>query len=443
MISRRIIVNLVAFFTLFAVMTTWAATSVVHFDAIERPYRIAAEFESSPGLQPNVQATYLGIPVGTIASVDLQDDRVLVEIDIDRGVEIPVGISAAVRRKSAVGEPYVALDPPAEDSGEMIEAGYLVPLERTTIPLSYGELFAAIDGLVTAIPADSLSTVLRETSVALAGRGPQIRQILANAESLSVNAASRSETFDELFADLTTITGVLADRREGIGSGFDNLAATTATLAGKADTIESLLTRAPDYGVRIRSLLDASYADMSCLFTDLGSVFDQVNTPEHQANLIALLRSAADARDALQDALVPTGDGGADGPYLGGSFGLEPNGPGDLDAYDPFPTLPEPPTPAGCDASGGPSSAAAGDADAVTAESSGSGPSGDGGVTAPERPSPERAAEPATSDRGAGNEEFPLETLVFGIAALLAAILTVATRPWRFLPFGTRNGRRR
>ena len=112
MISRRVVINLVAFALLFAVLAVWAVTNVVQLDQIERPYTIVAEFESSPGLQPNVEATYLGVSIGSVEAVDLAEGHVRVAIDVDRGVEIPEGVSAAVRRKSAVGEPYVALDPP-------------------------------------------------------------------------------------------------------------------------------------------------------------------------------------------------------------------------------------------------------------------------------------------------------------------------------------------
>src|SRR5690606_27337320 len=116
--------------------------NVLKLDQIERPYTIVAEFDSSPGLQPNVEATYLGVSVGSVDSVKLRRGHVEVAIHINRGVEIPEGVSAAVRRQAAVGEPYVALDPPAGDTGKMIDPGsrYRIPLERTSTPLSYGQL---------------------------------------------------------------------------------------------------------------------------------------------------------------------------------------------------------------------------------------------------------------------------------------------------------------
>src|SRR3546814_19766336 len=116
----------------------------------------------------------MGVPIGSIDRVQLSAGHVRVDIDVDRGVELPEGLSAAVRRRSAVGEPYIALDPPADADAPDIDptSGYTIPLERTTVPLSYGKLFSSVDVLVAAVPADDLGIVLDELATALAGRGP-------------------------------------------------------------------------------------------------------------------------------------------------------------------------------------------------------------------------------------------------------------------------------
>lgn len=439
MISRRVLVNLGVFALLFVVLASWAVRNVVQLDQIERPYAIEAEFESSPGLQPNVEATYLGVSVGSVERVTLEQGFVRVEIDIDRGVELPEGISAAVRRKSAVGEPYVALDPPADSSTRpTIDPGerYLIPLERTSIPLSYGELFASVDGLVSAVPAKDLGTVLRELAIALDGRGPALREILASADDVTSTLATRTETFDELASDLTSLTRTLAERREGIGSAFDDLAALTGTLAASSADIEQILAEAPDFGEQVQDLLTLTYADLSCTFADVGTVFREVGTPARIADLVRLLRAAAPARDALNAALVEPGDGGADGPYLGGSFGFVNDNP--PPAYATPPTLPSPPALLACDAPGAPGSAAPGGAgSAGGADSDGTGP--DGPLDVPARRGPAAPDLPATSDRDAGSQAFPLGAVLAAAGAALLLALAVAVRPWRWLPVGRRS----
>jgi phospholipid/cholesterol/gamma-HCH transport system substrate-binding protein len=430
-ISRRVVVNLVAFLLLFVVLASWAVRNVVKLDQIERPYTIVAEFESSPGLQPNVEATYLGVSVGSVEKVSLADDHVRVEIDINRGVEMPEGISAAVRRKSAVGEPYVALDPPgdAEDAAPIDpKARYTIPLERTSIPLSYGQLFASVDDLVSSVPPEDFGTVLHELAVALEGRGPELREILASADQLTGTLATRTETFDELATSLTALTHTLTSRREGIGSAFDDLADLTGSLARSSDDIRRLMEEAPTFGVQVSDLLERTYVDLSCMFADVGTVFGAVGTEAHIDDLVTVLQVAAEARDALDAALVEPGQDGADGPYLGGSFGLVADNP--PAPYATPPTLPIPAALAACGTAGAPGAAdpgAAGSAGDIGA----SGGRPHRGVDVPARRVPAAPELPASTTAETGSQGFPLTPV---LALALLAALIAAVRPWRWLP---------
>jgi phospholipid/cholesterol/gamma-HCH transport system substrate-binding protein len=440
-ISRRVYVNLAAFFALFVLLATWAIRNVVRLDAIERPYTIVAEFASSPGLQANVEASYLGVPVGTIDDVRLVGDRVRVRIDIDRDVRLPEGLSAAVRRRSAVGEPYVALDPPptAGATSATIEPGddYVIPLERTSIPLSYGELFASVDELVRAIPADELGIVLDELATALEGRGPALRRIIESGDDLTTTLAERTELLDDLAGDLTALTATLTDRRGEIGSAFGDLAALTTTLAERRADIDRLLANAPDLGRDLNQLVEATYADLSCAFGDLGVVFTEIGTPERIDDLLRLLRQAAGARDSLDAALVEPGEGGADGPYLGGSFGLVADDA--PPSYPAFPSLPVPPALAACTDPGAATDPVPEDAEAAVPGAGGV-PGSPDRLEVGERPVPAGPDLDASTDLDVDEQPFPLATLLTVLAAALALALIAGVRPWRWRPFASGAG---
>ena len=439
MIGRRVWINLGAFLVLFFVLATWAVRNVVSLDQIERPYRIDAEFESSPGLQANVEATYLGVHVGSVDAVALAEDHVDVAIDIDRDVRLPEGLSAAVRRKSAVGEPYVALDPPpgadADTPSIDPDEGYRIPLDRTSIPLSYGSLFSSIDELVSAVPPEEFGIVVHELAVALEDRGPELRQILASADNLTGNLAERSEVLDELATDLTTLTHTLASKRDGIGSAFDDLRALTTTLVEHRAEIEQLLEEAPAFGAQVEDLLETAYSDLSCTFADIGTVFREVGTAERISDLIRLLRVAGTARDALDSALVQTGEGGADGPYLGGSFGLVFDNP--PPAYATPKTLPEAPGLVACDAPGAPARATEDDAGSSSGPGAADPPADRFDV--PGRVHPGAPDLPDTSDADAGTQAFPLATLLAVLGGALGLALLAGVRPWRWLPVAHRE----
>lgn len=432
MIDRRVVVNLAAFVTLFVALGSWAVRNVLELDQIERPYEIVAEFESSPGLQPNVEATYLGTSIGSIDSVRLAEGHVRVVIDVRRGVEIPAGVSAAVRRKSAVGEPYIALDPPATPTSEPArtidpDEGYTIPLSRTSVPLSYGQLFGSIDDLISSVPPEDLGVVVSELATALEGRGDELRQILASSADLTTTLAASSDVFDQLASDVTRLTRTIAVERDDIGGSFDNLSALTGTLAEGSGDLRRLLDEAPRFGQQVQDLLDATYADLSCSLADVGSLFAAVGTDPHVEDLVRVLRSAAAARDALESSMVAPGEQGADGPYVGGSFGIVQDNP--PDAYSPPAALPPSAELVSCAASGSTAPGDIGGAGAVGA-GDGAGRHRTNEVEVPTRDAPAEPSVPPSSDAATDTRTLPV------IAALLAGALLIAmllVRSWRRL----------
>lgn len=441
MIPRRIWINLAAFFGLFALLLNWAAHNVISLDQIDRPYRITATFDSSPGLQANVAVTYLGVQVGTIDRVALEGGAVQVDLDIDRGQQIPEGVTANVRRKSAVGEPYVSLEMPADYAGGgpyVDPAGsYHIPIERTSVPLSYAALFDSLDDLLGGIPADDLETVLHEVATGIGGHGGDIRSIIENTDDLTATLADRTELFDALASDLTQLTDAIASQADGIGTGFDNVAALTETLAGSRDDIDALLTNAPRLGRQVADLLHGLYPNLSCAFSSTGAILADAGTEQNVANLIAVLVASEGARLSFESSIVQPGEGGADGYYLGGSFtlGFPQAAP---PAYATPATFPAAPPIATCDAGAGPDPAVAADGSVGSGDGVAVGEPG----SAPEvsdRPVADVPAFPASSDRANRDQSFPLATVLVGFGVALAAVLLGTLRPWRLLGAGRRD----
>jgi phospholipid/cholesterol/gamma-HCH transport system substrate-binding protein len=440
MVPRRIWINLAAFFGLFALLLWWAVGNVISLDQIERPYRITATFDSSPGLQANVAVTYLGVQVGTIDRVALEDGAVQVDLDIERGREIPEGVFAAVRRKSAVGEPYVSLEMPAEYAGDgpFIGEGdrYHIPIERTSVPLSYATLFDSLDELLAGIPPTELEIVLHEVATGIGGRGDDIRTIIESTDDLTGTLAEHTELFDDLADDLTQLTDAIASQQEALGQGIDNVAVLSQTLAASRADIETLLTEAPTLGEQVATLIDGLYPNLSCTFDAIGGILANAGTDENVANLVAVLAAAEGARISFDSSIVRPGEGGADGYYLGGSFTVEAGE--SPPAYATPATLPAPPPLPTCQAGGGPAPEVAADGSVADGEGATTGGAG----SAPDvsdRPTAPGEQFPASSDRSNRDQSFPLAQVLLAFGLALGLVLLAALRPWRLLGIARRD----
>ncbi|AQZ64687.1 virulence factor Mce family protein [[Actinomadura] parvosata subsp. kistnae] len=268
---NRIYVNLGFFVLLGIAMTVWAFSTIIRLDAVERPYRVSAEFVSSPGLIRGFDVAYLGVRVGKIGEVRLAPGKIIVGLDIDREIRLPKGVTAEVRRRSAIGEPYVALSPPPTGvAGPALAPGDTIPLARTTVPLDYKKLFEGVGKLLNAVPPEDADTIVHELAVALDGRAPAIRRIIDDAHTLTGTLADNAAVLDDLAVQLTRLTHTLAGRRGALASGITDLRTVTAALRESRTDLNAILDQGPGVFAQLDAAIRTSRPGFSCLLTAAG-----------------------------------------------------------------------------------------------------------------------------------------------------------------------------
>ncbi|GAA3933599.1 hypothetical protein GCM10023085_13580 [Actinomadura viridis] len=302
--TRRLTINLGTFAALAVIMVVWAFNNVVRFDFIDRPYQITVEFESSPGLHPNFEVDYLGVRIGKIDSVRLVRDKVVVKLDIERGVTIPRGVTAAAARKSAVGEPVVELTPPpGRAGGPRLEPGAVIPVSQTKVPPKYGDLFGAVIQSLKAIDPDDARVLTHELSEGLSGREDSLRQVINGGDQLTATFAQNTELLDGLTKDLGRITHVLNQNRGELGSGIDNLAALTAALSQVRGELTQLRDRGPTLLGTVNDLLKRTGPDFECAVGALGDWGITRHNPDVYADLRQTLVVAPELKNVLDNVI--------------------------------------------------------------------------------------------------------------------------------------------
>jgi phospholipid/cholesterol/gamma-HCH transport system substrate-binding protein len=302
--TRRVTINLAVFAALAVVMVVWAFRNVVHFDFIDRPYHITVEFESSPGLHPNFEVDYLGLRVGKIDSVKLEKNKVVVRLDMERGVKIPQGVTAAAARKSAVGEPVVELTPaPGRAGAPAMRAGPVIPVSQTSVPPKYSDLFGAVIKSLDAINPDDAKVLTHELSEGLAGREDSIRQIVNGGDQLTQTFAQNTELLDGLTKDLGKITHVLNQNRDALGAGVDNVDALTSALAQMRGQLAELRDRGPGLLSTVNALLDETGPDFECTVDKLGNWGISGYNPNYLSDLRKTLQQAPPLKTVLDNVI--------------------------------------------------------------------------------------------------------------------------------------------
>lgn len=294
--SRRVLVNLVAFLAVFVVMLWWAVNNIISFDFIERPYQIQARFAATAGVSDNSEVAYLGVHYGSVRSVEMVDDpdigepHVLVTMAIDRDRQIPAGSTANIFRKSAVGEPYIDFRPPEDFvEGDHIEAGTVLGLDETTVPLEFSELLRSASRVLEAVDPEQTQTLVHELALAMKGRGETLRSLTIKSDSLLETFAQRTELFDSLSKNSADLTRTVAERRDSLSSAITDLVALSETLETIEPNTRVLLERGTELIGRTAELVDAVKGDADCLLKDLDDVIDVAAADDNLATTQAVL----------------------------------------------------------------------------------------------------------------------------------------------------------
>lgn len=313
--NKRVVVNLIFFNAVFALMLFWAVNNIVTFDAIEKPYTITGDFAQASGVKANAEVTYLGVSYGRVSSVERTDDGVSIAMKIDRDKHIPAGSVARIFRKSAIGEPYIDFVPPEDyDDGNTasIEAGDNVPRERTTVPLEFSELLRSASALISSIDPEAAGGLVHELSLALDGRGEDLRDLTISMDTLTSSFVERTDQLERLAENGTRITQVLADRRLSVGRSIDNLRAVTETLRNAKGDTQALLDVGPDFLRTTADLVADEKQALDCMLTDLAPVLRTLGSPDSVADLRVMLRDGPTSFGYVARAI----DHDADGPWI-------------------------------------------------------------------------------------------------------------------------------
>ncbi|MBW8487355.1 MlaD family protein [Actinomadura parmotrematis] len=311
--NLRIVTNLAFFVLLGVLLSVWAVRSIIHIDALEKPFPVTADFASSPGLHSDLEVTHLGVRVGQVGSVRLAGDHVAVRLDLDRGVRVPSDVGARVLRKSAIGEPYIELSSPARKAGTPappLRAGDRIPLARTAGTTDYKQLFDGLSRTLDAVDPRDARTLVHELATGVQGRGGDLHDMIGDADRLTGTLAADAGTLDALAGQLTRLTATLTDHRGQIASGVDDLAALTAALRRSDRDLNSVLDQGPGTLRDLDRLLETARPGLDCLLAAAATPTAPLLTPANQARIRHVLQLIPTLRALVADitATDPSGD---------------------------------------------------------------------------------------------------------------------------------------
>lgn len=271
-------VRLIAFLVLSAVGVVYVAASYLGLvdKALGRGVELHATLPTSGGLFVGSEVTYRGVKVGKVSGMDVIPSGVRVDVALEEGTKIPRNSPVRVHNLSAVGEQYLDFVP-TSNTGPYAVAGDTIKGDAESMPQSTDDLLIKLDGLVSSVNRNDLSTVVSELGTMFRGTADPLRR-LVDAGSTFVDAAraSQSETIS-LLDDGQTVLGTQQANADNIRGFARDLADLTGSLKGSDADLRTILQGGAPAANEVRSLLKGLQPTLPVFVSNLVTV-NQVMT---------------------------------------------------------------------------------------------------------------------------------------------------------------------
>ncbi len=227
-------------------------------------YELVAYFDRAVALYPHGDVNVMGVGIGTVDAVEIEDTRIRVEMTINDGVPLPESVNASIAPLTLVGERNVVLHPAwrPEMGDDLADDGDEIPMERTTIPVEPDEALEAFNDLAEALDPDAVAELVSSGAAALEGQGRTINEALGETSTLAATLAGLDTQLLDAAANLHALAGSLNSREQQLGSLIDGLSEATSVLAAERDGIAGFLRSIVSLTEQGNGLLDAYEDDL-------------------------------------------------------------------------------------------------------------------------------------------------------------------------------------
>jgi phospholipid/cholesterol/gamma-HCH transport system substrate-binding protein len=204
-------------------------------------YQVTAYFPRAVSVFPSSQVRVLGLPAGTVTAVEVEGDRVRIDMDIDDSIPLPVDVTAELIPQSLIGERYVQLSPAFRTGMPRIEDGHVIPLERTIVPVEPDEALEALREFLDSLDPDGLGTLITNLEEDLRDLGEPLGESLGQLSELVATFAESDDTLVRITDSFDRLTTTLATRESQIGEVLAAFGEATQILADERASVERLV----------------------------------------------------------------------------------------------------------------------------------------------------------------------------------------------------------
>jgi phospholipid/cholesterol/gamma-HCH transport system substrate-binding protein len=264
-----------------------------------------AVFTDVGDLASGAQVQMADVPVGSVRSIALDGDEAKVTLAFDSGVRIPADVSAAINRTTILGDQFVQLNVPKNETGAAAASAPQLAdgarIAHTSLVPDVEQFVAAGSQIFGAISTTELEQIIEAGGEGFTGQEASLKAFLTDLTAVANGYAQHTSDITQAVNGLNSLTASLAPTSSATATALSNLSQTVAILARNSSQFETLLQSLDDLSSQGRSLLENYYPQIVTQLQTLQAVSGQL--AQHQSDLAGLLSEIPAADSALPQAV--------------------------------------------------------------------------------------------------------------------------------------------
>jgi phospholipid/cholesterol/gamma-HCH transport system substrate-binding protein len=234
---------------------------------ISGTYKVTAEFADAAGLIRDNEVRVAGIKVGRVGRVELGRDRVLVTLEIRRGIEIPKRSTAEIALKTLLGTKFIFID--ATKPGAPLEDGDRIPLEQTSIPFEIYQVANSAVDLLTDVDGNQLNDAFKALADVTADPNRNLARTLEGAGQVLGTLGGKREAIDTLIRQGEKVLEALDASTPDIQRIIEHSNVVMEVLARRRGVVQALLRNTELLANQLGTLLRDKRPELDTILDDL------------------------------------------------------------------------------------------------------------------------------------------------------------------------------
>ncbi|GAB08239.1 Mce family protein [Gordonia araii NBRC 100433] len=199
-------------------------------------YRVSIEFASALNLPEKAKVFVDGVEVGMVDTIGLEGRTAVINVQIRRDVQLSTRTQASIRQSSLLGDLFVDLSVPQEESRSLLRDGGRIPIGQTVPADNVEDMLRSMSMFVLGAPTEGLARMVNEVNASfpppaeldslrrfgmaalheLADSRPVVERLLASSSSIVATVGKNAGRVDFLLQNGPPRTAGLADVLFGV-----------------------------------------------------------------------------------------------------------------------------------------------------------------------------------------------------------------------------------